>query len=317
MKISVILCTFNRCQSLATALGSIVASTVPPLTEWEVLVVDNNSNDQTRDVVEEFRRLYPGRFRYLFESRPGKSFALNSGIREALGDVLVFVDDDVTVDRMWLQALTGGLFDGGWAGAGGRVLPQWTVPVPVWLPRDERYSLAPLAMFDLGPDGGPLTEPPFGTNMAFQRIMFEKFGDFRTDLGPRPGSEIRSEDTEFGRRLLSAGERLRYEPSAIVYHPVPPHRTQKRYFLKWWHAKARADIREFGIPRDTRFFLAGIPLYLFRRLAVWTLRWTTAYSARKRFSCKLKVWGVAGQIIECYQTRRSRSEANVVSKLSD
>ena len=63
-----------------------------------------------------------------------------------------------------------------------------------------------------------LSQPPFGTNMAFQKKVFEKHGGFRLDLGPRPGSELRNEDTEFGRRLLAAGERLRYEPSATVYH---------------------------------------------------------------------------------------------------
>ena len=67
-----------------------------------MLVVDNNSSDQTREVVEEFADRYPGRFRYLFEPQPGKSYALNSGIREARGTVLAFIDDDVTVEPSWL-----------------------------------------------------------------------------------------------------------------------------------------------------------------------------------------------------------------------
>ena len=72
--------------------------------------------------------------------------------------------------------------------------------------------------------------------------MFEKYGGFRTDLGPRPGSEIRSEDTEFGWRLLAAGERLRYEPSAVVYHSVSGESaSDKQYFLAWWFDKARAE----------------------------------------------------------------------------
>src|SRR5690349_7477494 len=94
--------------------------------EWEVLVVDNNSSDQTREVVDEFCRRYPGRFRYLFESRPGKSCALNAGVREARGAVVAFMDDDVTVEPTWLQELTAALHNGQWAGAGGRILPQRT-----------------------------------------------------------------------------------------------------------------------------------------------------------------------------------------------
>jgi glycosyltransferase involved in cell wall biosynthesis len=227
MKISVILCTYNRCGSLAKALESAAALRLPESIAWEVLAVDNNSKDKTREVIEEYCRRFPQRFRYLFEPRPGKSNALNAGIEAAQGDVLAFMDDDVTVDPMWLKNLTAPLRSGDWAGSGGRILPEKKFVPPQWLSVEGRYALAPLAMFDCGPVACELTESPFGTNMAFHKKMFEKYGGFRTDLGPRPGSEIRSEDTEFGRRLLVAGERLYYEPSAVVYHSIPPSRVRK------------------------------------------------------------------------------------------
>jgi glycosyltransferase involved in cell wall biosynthesis len=305
MKITVILCTYNRCQSLAKALESVAASQLPSSIEWEVLVVDNNSTDQTRDMVEDFRRRHPSRFRYLFEPQPGKSYALNTGIREARGDVLAFMDDDVTVEATWLQNLTAPLRNNEWAGAGGRVLPEQTFSPPRWLSIEGRYALAPFALFDLGKGARELTEPPFGTNMAYRKAMFSKYGVFRYDLGPRPGSEIRNEDTEFGSRLLAAGERFWYEPSAVVYHSVPDHRLQKNYLLAWWFDKARADIRERGIPQDTKWYVAGIPLYLFRRLAVWTSRWMIGIRPSRRFSCKLKVWMVVGMILECYRQSRA------------
>jgi glucosyl-dolichyl phosphate glucuronosyltransferase len=305
MNITVILCTYNRCQSLVKALGSVALSRLPESVAWEVLVVDNNSCDQTGDVVADFCARYPGRFRYLFESQPGKSYALNSGIAQAEGDVFAFMDDDVTVDPMWLQKLTAALLKGKWAGCGGRILPEWSFPPPRWLPDRGRYALAPLAVFDLGLEAGRLAEPPFGTNMAFQKAVFSKYGGFRTDLGPRPGSEIRSEDSEFGSRLLAAGEQLWYEPLAIVYHSVPQNRLRRQYFLAWWFDKARADIRAFGLPVDIKLVLAGIPLRLFRRLAVWTVRWMLAVEPSRRFSNKLKVWSVAGQILECYRQAHS------------
>ena len=168
-----------------------------------------------------------------------------------------------------------------------------------------RYALAPLALFDLGEQPGQLTEPPFGTNMAFRKEMFEKHGGFRTDLGPRPGSEIRNEDTEFGARLLAQGERLRYEPSAVVYHAVSEDRVRKKYYLDWWFDKGRADIRQFGIPHNV-WCILGIPLYLFRRVAVWTLRWMVSFDPPRRFHSKLAVWAKAGEIVECY--RRSPAE---------
>ena len=179
MNITVILCTYNRCESLMKALASIALSHMPESVAWEVLVVDNNSHDRTRDVVADFCVRYPGRFRYLFERQPGKSHALNRGIAEAQGDVLAFMDDDVRVEPMWLQNLTAALLKGRLAGCGGRVLPEWNSVPPRWLPKGdyyrapvpseearscapkrwfpdnkERYALGPLALFDLGLEAG-------------------------------------------------------------------------------------------------------------------------------------------------------------------
>jgi len=307
MNITVIVCTYDRCRALAAALNSLAVSTLPPSVEWEVLIVDNNSGDQTREVAEVFCQRYPGRFRYLFEPQQGKSYALNTGVREARGEVLAFVDDDVTVESTWLQNLTADLFNGEWAGAGGRIVPEWPFAPPPWLPLKESFGTAPLVMFDLGGEGRPLTVPPYGTNMAFHRRMFEKYGTFRTDLGPRPNSEIRNEDTEFASRLLAAVERLKYEPDAVVYHSVPQKRLQKEYFLRWWFDKGRADIRESAGTRDAAWLVSGIPLHLWRKLAVGTLRWMLTLESSRRFIYRLTVWFLAGKIVECYgQSRADR-----------
>ena len=288
MNITVILCTYNRCQSLAKALGSVAVSTLPTSIEWEVLVVDNNSRDQTREVVQDFCDRYPGRFRYLFEPRPGKSFALNSGIRESRGEILAFMDDDVTVEPTWLQNLTAALDGDQWAGAGGRIVLRWPASLPNWLSVDGPYARHPFPGFDQGHEARELIGPPFGTNMAFRRKLFEKYGGFRTDLGPEPGSEIRAEDTEFGRRVVAAGERLRYEPSAVVYHPVPEDRIGKKFFLKWRFDYGRGDAREFPVH----------PVRLFCSLLAWTLRWMVALEPRVRFYRKVVVWEKAGAVAE-------------------
>ena len=301
MSISVILCTYNRCDSLATALESVAASQLPDSVSWEVLVIDNNSKDRTREVASEFANRNPGRLRYVFEPQQGKSHALNAGIREARGEILAFMDDDVTVDAQWLQSLTAIFQRQGWAGVGGRVLPERSFTPPAWLLAEGKYALAPLAMFDLGPQAGELTEAPFGTNMAFRREVFEKVGGFRTDLGPRPGSETRGEDTEFGDRVLGTGQLLWYEPSAIVYHSLPAHRLQKKYFLVWWHDKAQADLRTVGLPEGAKLQIAGVPLRVFGRLANWSLQWMTSIHPARRFSCKLKVWMILGEIAEYHR----------------
>ena len=256
MRITVILCTYNRCNILGKALGSVAGSILPNGVGWEVLVIDNNSSDLTRDVVNDYCESYSNRFRYVFEPRPGKSHALNTGIRESCGDILAFMDDDVTVEPMWLQNLTQPLFGNEWVGSGGRIPPDWPSKPPHWLALDGPRSLAGiLALFDLGPHPCQLDRAPFGTNMAFKKSVFEKYGGFRTDLGPRPGSEIRDEDIEFCNRLFAAGEKLRYEPAAVVYHAIPENRLKKEYFTAFWFDHGRARVRAMG-PRPN---LLGIP----------------------------------------------------------
>lgn len=296
---TVIVCTYNRCHVLPKALHSIAASALPSTAEWEVLVVDNNSTDQTRQVVEDFCRLYPGRFRYLFEPCQGKSNALNTGIRVARGDVLVFTDDDVVVEPGWLLNLTAPLRNGEWAGVCGRIIPMWERPIPPWLRLDGPYASAPFVSLDLGPCSAPLTGPTVGANMAFQKWIFERHGGFRTDLGRCGGSLRACEDTELGRRLQAAGERLLYEPSAVVHHPVPAIRMTKKYLLRWrfWHAVS--EVGESGHPPHTGLSLAGVPLYLFVRLGRWTLQWMVSIKPASRFSCKLAVWHLSGTIVGC------------------
>jgi glucosyl-dolichyl phosphate glucuronosyltransferase len=309
MTITVILCTYNRCRTLLKALNSLALSELPGHVEWEVLVVDNNSGDQTNEMVKEFCRKWPGRFRYIFERQPGKSHALNTGIRQAKGQILAFVDDDVTVEPTWLWNLTRALGNREWAGAGGRILPEKSFVAPRWLALDGPYKMGGiLALFDLGSAPGPLEIAPFGTNMAFRREIFEKYGDFRTDLGPAPGNEIRNEDTEFGRRVMSAGERLRYEPSAVVYHEIPKNRVNKSYFLRWWFDYGRAQIREvgkrpsiFGVQRH----YISIPNLAFSHLPRRTLLWLAAVSPQKRFFRKCMLRVAAGWLVETGRLAKS------------
>jgi glucosyl-dolichyl phosphate glucuronosyltransferase len=310
VNITVILCTYNRGASLATALGSVASSDLPDSVEWEVLVVDNNSKDNTREVVSDFSSRYPGRFRYQFEARQGKSHALNAGIREARGDVLAFMDDDVTVERTWLRILTSPLESGEWAGVGGRIVPARVFSIPRWLSLEGPYSMAGmLALFDLGDHAGELRQAPFGTNMAFRKSIFGQYGGFRTDMGPCPGSEIRNEDTEFGQRLLTAGERLRYEPAAVVYHAIPEERLERRHFLAFWFDHGRASVREwkkgrdvFGIPR--RYFWI---LKFACKLPWRALKWILTFNSQRRFFYKGFVWMTVGTIMEAYRLRFSET----------
>ena len=131
---------------------------------------------------------------------------------------------------------------------------------------------------------------PFGSNMAFRRKMFEKYGGFRTDIGPSPNREVPHffEDVEFGGRVLAAGEKLRYEPLATIYLAVPEERVRKSFFLARCFEWGRAEARLSVMPR----------VHVLCSLVAWTLRWMMTVEPRKRFYHKLIVWEKMGSIVE-------------------
>jgi len=281
------------------------------------LVVDNNSTDRTRDVVDELSKKWPGRFRYVFEPQQGLSFARNAGIRNSLGSVLAFTDDDVTVAPGWLQNLTSSLETGQWAASGGRIIPIWAKAIPRWLSTNDPHTMGPFVAFDAGTMAGALHRPPYGANMAFRKEVFEKYGGFRTDLGRTAMSLQGREDIELGSRLLAAGLRLRYEPDAVVYHPAPENRMRKDFVLRWWYGFGYSEVVELGPPSSGRWVLYGIPLYLFRRMARWILQWMISINAARRFACKRNVWYWAGITRACYERPRHQEvPAGVSSELS-
>ncbi len=312
MNVTVILCTYNRSRSLTKALESLLASDLPEPVSWEVVVVDNNSRDQTRAVVEGFVSRYSGRIRYVFESRQGLSNARNAGIAAARGRIVAFTDDDVTVDSRWLQNLTQPILDNDCAGTAGRIL-LGEFEQPSWLAISGPHNLGgSLVQFDLGDEQVVLDRAPFGASMAFQKSLFEKFGGFRTDLGRSGKSLIGNEDTEFGMRLIRAGLRLLYVPSAIVYHPVFEERLTKRYFRSYWFGLGRSLVRQ----RGEQFSFWMVPrAYVaeFRRRLHW-MSMAERYwyrSAQGRFYCEVHALQALGQIIEGWSqlTRSHRKTA--------
>jgi hypothetical protein len=151
--------------------------------------------------------------------------------------------------------------------------------------------------------------------------MFEKYGTFRTDLGPSPNREIPrpNEDAEFGRRLMAAGERLRYEPFAVVYHPVLENRVKKKYFLSWWFDYGRAQVREWGCGPD----VWGIPRRYLNMLKIGTIvmlprvwGWITALDPQKRFFRKCWVWMAAGEVRECWRIARRKTKMGELATIS-
>ena len=141
MDCSVIIATYNRSHLLADTLRSLSAQQVPRTLQWEVVVVDNNSSDTTKETVRRFGETSSVPVRYEFEPRLGQSFARNSGIEVAKGAVILFTDDDILPERDWVSGMLSALTADRLDGVGGRVLPQWEADLPDWLsPRPDLLS---------------------------------------------------------------------------------------------------------------------------------------------------------------------------------
>ncbi len=306
MRISVIVCTFNRREVLRETLRTLDESQLPPGIDWEVLIVDNNSSDSTRSECESFVQKNPRRFRYFFESRAGKTFALNTGIANARGEILAFTDDDVKVDPHWLAEILCTFETFACAGIAGRIVPVWNSEKPVWYSSEGPYKLMDAdGRYDLGDDPFETTAPAFGANLSLKREMFERYGGFRTDLGPTPGKQNPGEDTEMCRRLMAAGEKFMYAPRAIVCHPVQEKLRKKSYFQSWYFEYGCTMVRMGKVDdAPSRYF--GIPRYMYRMLAAEFLEWIVALEPKKRFYHKLQTYLIAGEMAEWRRDRRKQ-----------
>jgi glucosyl-dolichyl phosphate glucuronosyltransferase len=296
--ISVVICTCNRESSLRRTLASLARMIVPAQTEWEVLVVDNNSQDDTRGAVHEIAQNPGLNVRYAFEARQGKSHALNTGIRTARGEIIALTDDDVLVDRLWLWEVEKALHDSGCIGVAGKIIALWDCPKPRWLSEQPPYKLATAVVsFDQGEEPCVLRVAPLGANLSFRKVTFERYGYFRTDLGPRRGTLMTGEDTEFFHRITKSGEQVAYSPKAVVYHPVEKNRIRKQYYRSWSYYDGRGLARREAPPNNTVYYL-GIPRYLLRSLGEDAVRWTLSFDSKRRFYYEQRLCQLTGQIVE-------------------
>jgi GT2 family glycosyltransferase len=221
-------------------LTSLREAVIPDHLACEFIVVDNNSDDDTPLVFEKISKDFGLGIRYIFEEKRGVSHARNRGISEASGDVIAFTDDDVIVDRHWIQNIYSAFNDyDDVACIGGKILPIWEIPKPKWL-KSKFYKF--LGLLDYGDTAVYLDEPDiWGANLAVKSEMFKKFGSFDSDLGRRPGKLYSGEETEFLYRLKSAGKKMLYHPLSIIYHNVPAHRMSKKYLRKWLFDKGEME----------------------------------------------------------------------------
>jgi GT2 family glycosyltransferase len=259
-RVTIVVPTFNRCESLLDTLSSIKELEIPDGVNCDVIIVDNNSSDDTPAVVQGAGRDSPINIQYLREIRKGSSYARNAGVHVAGGELIFFADDDVHVEKTWLGALLKAFQQHDAACIGGKVLPNWLGPRPPWL---EDHFLNVLAMLDYGDRPQELgrngdNRMLYAANLAFRRSVFLEIGGFDTAIG-RCGAYGGGEDREIQERLIQRGHKVLYEPAAIVLHRIEPYRMRKRYFRHWHFAAGKDRAR---VVRLARFHVFGIESYL-------------------------------------------------------
>lgn len=239
--ITVALCTHNHADRLVRTLNDL-GQIAMPSRPWEILVVDNASTDETPGLLADAAWQPPGiPVRIVYEEKLGLSNARNRAIKEAQGKYLLFVDDDETPDPQWLAAYEHDMLTYAPDALGGRIEVLFEHGErPRWL-QDELLGF--LGRLDHG-EGCWLTEPtkPFyGGNFAVRNEIFTQVGEFDADLGRKGKINTGGEDTEFYRRLLANGFRVRWVPGAIINHRIRADKLRRSYFLELHYRQGRIE----------------------------------------------------------------------------
>jgi glycosyltransferase involved in cell wall biosynthesis len=304
--VSIIVSTYNRASVIGPALRAILEDQQAGDLSYEVIVVDNNSSDDTARVLEAFAQRHPG-MRWLSEPRQGVSHGRNAGIRAALSPLLAFTDDDIRIARDWVATIKRLMDDHPEVDCiGGPVLPIWQTRPPSWL--DVRHW-GPTSVTDYGPRPFEISAAHprclLTSNLVMRKEVFSKIGMF----SPR---FPRGQDHELQLRYWLAGGRALYSPHLVVHTEVPAARMTKAYHRRWHQVNgavcARMWLRERSTPEGglrpdplvRRVFL-GVPGFLFRELKTEVRGWLAAVGGPdpgETFARELAVRHLVGYIAE-------------------
>jgi len=238
LRVTVAVITYNRSRFLRQTLAGIVRQDYPS-DRWELLVIDNNSTDDTRDVVASFVTANPAP-RHVLETRQGLDHGRNRAVEEARGDLIVLVDDDIIVEPDWLAQLVAP-FSSESAHkigvVGGEVVPVFPNGIPPW----QMGAHRPLGFRG---DPGPLppNQAPVGANFAFPKWVFVRFGMFDTRLDRQGSRLFGGGDSQMIRRLRTVGLEAWFVPGAKVLHQISAERLTLGYALRHAFDSARSRV---------------------------------------------------------------------------
>jgi glycosyltransferase involved in cell wall biosynthesis len=263
--LTLLVCTYNRSKDLRDLLETALAQETDGAFTYEVLVVDNNSTDDTRKVTESYIDAGHARLRYLFEPRQGKSYALNTGLSHIRGRLHVIVDDDQILPSGWAKEIVEAFrLHPEVTFIGGKILPLWQKEPPNWL---TKQHWAAIGMSDYGESevvvdaGNQLCL--IGCSFRTEDVL--AVGGYTQELGVNSKQIGGTEDLEVLQRLWKAGRKGVYVPDITIQHKAPADRCTRKYHRRWHmgHGAFYAAMRDEDFERSkARFF--DIPSHLYK-----------------------------------------------------
>jgi glycosyltransferase involved in cell wall biosynthesis len=262
-KVSAVICSYNRARFIIKAIESIFAQDFDK-SSYEVIVVDNNSTDDTLARLTEFKNTHPDyNFRFVVEENQGVAFTRTRCAKEAKGEIVAYLDDDSLAQEGWLKN-TVEFYDNHsevWS-IGGKITPYFLAATPDWY---SRYFFGLVGKFDQGKDVKRLTgqKYPCGANMSFRKRVFEEIGYFNPNLGRRGKGLLATEEKDIYTRILRYGKQVYYLPEVEVLHAVESNKFDKEYVRR----------HSMGIGGGERLRLRGNNAALVKKLLEYIAKW--------------------------------------------
>ena len=241
MILSVVICTYNRGKYIPMVLNSIQEQTLSPA-NFEVLLINNNSPDNTDEIIKNYQQNSQLPIHYIIEYNQGISYARNRGVNEAQGEIIVFLDDDETVEPDFLQNVKTFFESTPDAGiTAGPVVPVFETTKPEWLSKFIERAIT--GEYNKGNKIIKLPPKDYpGTGHAcFRKALFDKYGSFNTNLGRKGSSLMGAEDKDFFLRLMEGNEVCYYLPGAKIYHHIPAEKLTESFFDRLTYAMGKSE----------------------------------------------------------------------------
>ena len=283
IRLSIVIATYNRATLLLDALKSVIRQSAPAQ-EWECVVVNNNSSDNTSERFAEFASGHPEyNLRIVDEPNQGLSYARNRGIRESVGEYIAIIDDDEHIAEDFVAAYIK-LFDSvpEAVAAGGPIVARYPTGRPRWMSCYTERPIANTMYFGEEVREFPKGRVPGGGNMALRRSAIRRYGVFDTSLGYSGESLIGGEECDLFERLQIADAKYYYVPTAVMYHIIPREKLTKEYFARLSYNVGVSQLRRARLYRRVwRVRFVELSKWVATLLiALWytiTLQWRKGY----------------------------------------